>query len=73
MNMELHYDKRLEQYLHYMKNAIGNRKKLVFKGNKGYELKHLDKYIKYGICKTDFGIFLDIMQKKRNYIQIKKV
>ena len=26
MNMELHYDKRLEQYLHYMKNAIGNRK-----------------------------------------------
>lgn len=72
MNMELHYDKRLEQYLHYMKNAIGNRKKLVFKGNKGYELKHLDKYIKYGICKTDFGIFFRYNAKKKKLHTNKK-
>ena len=72
MNMELHYDKRLEQYLHYMKKAIGNRKKLVFKRNKGYELKHLDKYIKYGICKTDFGIFFRYNAKKNKLHTNKK-
>ena len=57
MIKEIYFDKRLEPYIGNLKIAVGKEKNLKFRKKKSWELNNLSKFIKYGIIKTDYGIY----------------